>query len=129
MEHVRPAAPPTIAADDGEAHRTAVGMAFVLASGVIFGFMSLLVRAASDRGIPSMEIVVVSGFVRWLGLAGTIMRSRLSPLGPRGVRVLLVARSLCGLTAFSCATYGQPWTSVASPSPRPSTGSTGMETK
>ena len=80
-------------------------MGFILVSGVLFGFMSALVRVASDRGLPSMEIVLVSGLVRWIGLVGTLVRSGHSPLGPSGVRHLLAMRSLCGLTAFSAVTY------------------------
>lgn len=85
--------------------RVAVGMVFILTSGVIFAFMSVLTRIVSDNGMPAMQIVLVSGAVRWLGLVGTVWRAGQSPIGPPGSRLILVIRSLCGMTAFSCATY------------------------
>ena len=88
-----------------ESRRVAIGMMFVALSGVIFAFMSVLTRMASDAGMPSMEIVWVSGCVRWLGLVGSLWHSGASPLGPPQTRTILVLRSLCGMIAFSCATY------------------------
>ena len=88
-----------------EASRAAIGMGFILISGIIFGFMSALVRVASEHGLPSMEIVFVSGLIRWIGLGSAVVRSKESPLGPHDVRFLLLARSVCGLIAFSSATY------------------------
>ena len=80
-------------ADDSR--RVAVGMAMMLLSGVLFAIMSALARVAEDRGLPSMQVVLVSGFVRWLGISSVLVRSRESPLGPPGsppsLRVLLVA--------------------------------------
>ena len=52
-----------------------------------------------------MQIVFVSGVVRWLGLAALLLQAKQSPFGPPGIRALLVLRSLCGCTAFSCATF------------------------
>ena len=95
-----------VTAAAAESRSVAVGMTSIMGSGVLFSFMSAFTRMASDLGMPSMEIVVVSGVVRWLGLVGTLVRSRESPLPPTmRVRILLLARSLCGLAAFSCATY------------------------
>ena len=92
-----------------DSRRVAVGMAMMLLSGVLFAIMSALARVAEDRGLPSMQVVLVSGFVRWLGISSVLVRSRESPLGPPGsppsLRVLLVVRSLSGMTAFSCATF------------------------
>lgn len=92
-------------ADASDARRVAIGCCFILASGVIFAFMSALTKVVSDAGMSSMQIVFVSGTVRWLGLAALLLQAKQSPFGPPGIRVLLVVRSLCGCTAFSCATY------------------------
>ena len=89
-----------------DARRTAVGMVMIMASGVLFAFMSALTRMVSDAGMPSMQIVLVSGVVRWIGLASILVCERKSPFGPRKARGILVLRSLCGGTALSCATYG-----------------------
>ena len=89
-----------------DARRTAVGMVMIMASGVLFAFMSALTRMVSDAGMPSMQIVLVSGVVRWIGIASILIYERKSPFGPAKARGILVLRSLCGGTAFSCATYG-----------------------
>ena len=89
-----------------DARRTAVGMVMIMASGVLFAFMSALTRMVSDAGMPSMQIVLVSGVVRWIGIASILIYERKSPFGPPKARGILVLRSLCGGTAFSCATYG-----------------------
>lgn len=91
----------------GDSRRVAVGMVFILASGVIFSVMSALTRVVSDAGMPTMQIVFISGVVRWSGLALLLWRRRLWPIPARARSVrILVLRSLCGCIAFSCATYG-----------------------
>ena len=98
------ATPSTSTADSPQ--RIAVGMVFILLSGMLFAVMSALTRLMTDNGMPAMQIVFISGVVRWIGLAGILWRAGVDPVGPRPVRPFLVLRSLCGMTAFSCATYG-----------------------
>ena len=81
-------------------------MIFILLSGMLFALMSALTRIVTDNGMPAMQIVFVSGVVRWIGLASIMIRAGEDPAGSSAVRPLLILRSLCGMTAFSCATFG-----------------------
>jgi drug/metabolite transporter (DMT)-like permease len=80
-------------------------MLFILASGVLFAIMSAFTRMAIDNGMSSMQVVCTAGVVRWFGLAISVARAKQSPFAPRSARLLLVLRSLCGMTAYSLATY------------------------
>lgn len=84
---------------------TALGMMLIMASGLIFAVMSALTRVTTEAGMPAMQIVFISGAVRWMGLAIVVARSGASPLGPPKARRLLLIRSCSGMTAFSFATY------------------------
>ena len=101
-QHMASAA--TTAADSPQ--RIAIGMIFILLSGMLFALMSALTRIVTDNGMPAMQIVFVSGVVRWIGLASIMIRAGEDPAGSSAVRPLLILRSLCGMTAFSCATFG-----------------------
>lgn len=82
-----------------------MGMAMIMSSGLIFTVATGLVRVASSAGMPAMQIVLVSGVIRWLGLAGAVWLAGESPFSRPELRLLLLVRSACGWTAFSLSTY------------------------
>lgn len=93
------------AATEADGRTVAVGMLMVFLSGLLFSVMSVFVTIASARGVGAMQIVLISGVVRWAGLALAVVQTGESPFATAAVRSLLLMRSFCGFTAFSSATY------------------------
>ena len=88
-----------------DSRSVAIGMVMIAVSGVLFSIMSVFTRIVTDDGMSSMQIVFFAGIPRYTGLAISVLRSGQSPLSPRGTRKILLLRSLCGMTAYSLATY------------------------
>jgi drug/metabolite transporter (DMT)-like permease len=80
-------------------------MFMIFLSGLLFAFMSALTRVASDAGLPALQVVFLSGVVRWVGLGLTLVGEGESPMATPAVRPVLLFRSFCGWASFSGATY------------------------
>ena len=81
-----------------------LGMLLVAGSAGCFSVMSLLVTIVERNGIPSQEVVIINVVLRLLIVWPSLLRLRLSPLGPAGLRWLLL-RACGGFGGISCAFY------------------------
>lgn len=98
-----PALPVDEAPREASRGRFPVGLRFMAGSALFFSAMSMLVKVASERGIPAMEIVLVRCAVMTLLTAGLARAAGVS-LG--GVdRRRLLSRGLAGATALSLFYY------------------------
>ena len=91
--------------EEEEQRRIPLGIAMATASGLFFACMSVCVRIASAE-LTSAQIVLVSGLVRWAGLAVALGLAKEHPLPPRHLRAPLLARCLTGIVSFCSVTFG-----------------------
>ena len=89
-----------------ESDAMAYGLVLIAVSGLLFSFMTVLTKVASESfGLGSFEIVFISAVARWACLLCVLIRSKEHPLGKPELRKLLAIRCCCGFVGICSATF------------------------